>query len=216
MDDTGLPSSKRSSAGPIHPLQILVPDAPAPWKERFPQHQWWGRDELASGPIGAPQPHPPGRPFQVLFTSGSTGEPKAVVTTVDGMAAFLSFVLHQIELTPQDRCSQLFDLAWDPHGHDLWVTWSTGACLVGPSREQLMFPARYITEARLTSWYGVPSSGLMMDRQRALVSEAFPELRYAPFGFAISGSQCGLPLRAPHRPVGGGWRCRLWQASSTK
>ncbi|MEO0602911.1 MAG: AMP-binding protein, partial [Myxococcota bacterium] len=92
--------------------------------------------------------------------------------------AFLDHVLAHYALTPEDRCSQIFDLAWDAHTHDYWVTWSAGACLVVPTAEQQLLPATFLREADLTLWYGVPSTLLAMQRQRALAPGGFPGLRH--------------------------------------
>jgi non-ribosomal peptide synthetase component F len=52
-----------------------------------------------------------------------------------------------------------------------------------------MFPARYVQDARLTVWFSVPSTALLMNETHALAPGAFPGLRWSLF--------CGEALPVP-------------------
>lgn len=123
----------------------------------------------------------------LLFTSGSTGQPKGVGVTQQNVAAYLSHVAASYGYSPDDRCSQMFDLTFDLSVHDLFVTWMSGACLCVPTRRSVMAPGKFIRDERITAWFSVPSTAMVMDRLRMLKPGAYPNLRLSLFcGEALS------------------------------
>ncbi|MER6299032.1 AMP-binding protein [Kitasatospora sp. NPDC001539] len=90
--------------------------------------------EFPDDPPGSPPPDPAGaspeRPAHILFTSGSTGQPKPVVTprgAVSVTARALGALFH---LTPEDRVLQFASLNWDTCFEEILPTLTTGATLV--------------------------------------------------------------------------------------
>lgn len=90
-----------------------------------------------------PRPVPPvpgGRPAAddqapddlayVLFTSGSTGEPKPVLTGRRAIAAATGALRALFQLTPADRVLQFASLSWDTCFEEILPTLTSGACLV--------------------------------------------------------------------------------------
>jgi amino acid adenylation domain-containing protein len=122
----------------------------------------------------------------LLFTSGSTGRPKGVGVTHANVTFFLGAIRERYGFGPEDRFSQTFDLTFDLSVFDQFVAWDAGGCLCCPSDAQLMSPARFIRESRLSVWFSVPSLGAMMRKLRMLKPAAFPTLRASLF--------CGEPL----------------------
>jgi non-ribosomal peptide synthetase component F len=83
--------------------------------------------------------------------------------------------------TSSDRFSQTFDLTFDLSAHDLFVTWTNGACLCVPNQKQMIKPGAFINEARLTAWFSVPSTAIFMRRFGELKPGLYPHLRLSLF-----------------------------------
>ncbi|MFF7980019.1 amino acid adenylation domain-containing protein [Streptomyces sp. NPDC007901] len=118
----------------------------------------------------------------IVFTSGSTGTPKGVPVLQRNAAAVLDHATDRYGIGPGSRVSQTFDLTFDPTAWDMFTAWSTGATLVVPARSDLVRPARFIREHRITHWFSVPSVITYAQRLRDLAPDSLPELRWTLFG----------------------------------
>ena len=117
----------------------------------------------------------------LLFTSGSTGQPKGVMVAQRNIAHFLDVVTSRYALEPEDRFSHMFEPTFDLSLFDLFGAWHAGACLCCPDARQRLLPARYVVDAGLTIWFSVPSSARLMLQTRTLAPGAFPRLRWSLF-----------------------------------
>jgi amino acid adenylation domain-containing protein len=122
----------------------------------------------------------------LLFTSGTTGKPKGVGITHANVLHYLDFVGAELQLRPDDRCSQTFDQTFDLSVHDVFVTWAAGASLHVPRAIDLLAPVRFIRKEALTCWFSVPSVVAVAMKSGALKPGVLPSLRYSLF--------CGEPL----------------------
>jgi acyl carrier protein len=86
-----------------------------------------------------------------------------------------------VEVQPQDRFSQTFELTFDLSVHDLFLCWENGATLVVASEKELRMPSAYIIEHGITCWFSVPSLAYQVRLQEDLVPGAFPSLRSSLF-----------------------------------
>lgn len=126
----------------------------------------------------------------VLFTSGSSGTPKRVAVSHEGLASFLDATQRRFELTSSDRCLQTASLCFDASVRQIFAPLMAGATVICPGRALLLEPeelARWIERERVTVWGSVPSLfGRLvnaLERQRRRLS-----LRWVILG--------GEPLRA--------------------
>ena len=65
----------------------------------------------------------------LVFTSGSTGEPKIVQQSYKNVITYLDYVAKKYDLNQNDRVSQTFELTFDNSIHDMFICWKYGACL---------------------------------------------------------------------------------------
>ena len=167
---------------------LLAGKAYLPLNPKFPEaRNRFMTEKAQKGSLDMAYLEDPGRmPAYLLFTSGSTGEPKGVAVSHANVCAYLDFMLEAYDFSPEDRFTQVFDLTFDLSVHDLFLCWSTGGCLCVPDDNSSFAMAKFIKEVKPTVWFSVPSTVMLMDRMRLLKPEAFPSVRLSFF--------CGEPL----------------------
>jgi amino acid adenylation domain-containing protein len=115
----------------------------------------------------------------LLFTSGSTGQPKGVVITHRNVTAFVDWGVAYFGIQPGDRTSGHPPLHFDLSTFDIYGAFAAGArlCLVPPS---LSIDARglasLIRDQRLTQWFSVPSVLTYMAKFDVVAHGDFPAL----------------------------------------
>jgi mycobactin phenyloxazoline synthetase len=95
----------------------------------------------------------------VLFTSGSTGEPKGVEVTHDAVMNTVEFIGRHFEIGPADRCLALSTLEGDISVMDVFVTLRTGGSIVVVDEAQRRDPdawARLIDTHQVTVLHFMP------------------------------------------------------------
>jgi len=117
----------------------------------------------------------------LLFTSGSTGEPKGVGVTHNNAASYIDYAIREFFYTENDRTTQTFDLTFDLSVHDMFVSWGAGSCLCVLSAEDTYFPANFIKNKKITCWFSVPTMAMIMGKMNFLKKNAFPNLRLSLF-----------------------------------
>lgn len=183
VDAHGARQLEEVLAGADDGLVLLLPehDDVAAVAARWPQHRVLGRADLLDASRWAPGPVDPNGIAYLLFTSGSTGQPKGVMVAHRNVTHFVDAMVARYEVTEQDRFSQTFDLTFDLSAFDMFVCWERGACLCAPTQSQKMLPGKYVADCGITVWFSVPSTAVLMSRLRILKAGKFPGLRLSLF-----------------------------------
>lgn len=165
----------------LPPLVLVFPEESdvSEYVERWPDHVVLGRQDL--GAPADPASVNPDDPAYVLFTSGSTGEPKGVVVRQRNVAWLVHTAANRYDVNVSDRLSQTFDLTFDLSVFDLFVAWERGACVFCPAPNDLLSPAAFIARNELTMWFSVPSVGVFAKRLNVLKPGSLPTLRWSLF-----------------------------------
>ena len=175
------------------PLTVILPecDDVSDLSRTLPLHRFVSESELPnelSSPLHTDVD--PEATSYLLFTSGSTGEPKGVPISHSNVCAYIRDTCDRYGVNERDRLSQEFDMTFDLSVHDMFVAWQRGACLCCVPERAVFAPAKFIRDSRLTMWFSVPSVVGFLSKMRLLAPGSFPTLRCSLF--------CGEPLPAAY------------------
>ncbi|HEY2746247.1 MAG TPA: AMP-binding protein, partial [Polyangia bacterium] len=139
------------------------------------------RDLAGVAPLDEPLPVDAERAAYLLFTSGTTGVPKAVVVTLANVAAYLGGINGLYRFAPDDRFSQFAEISFDFSVHEMLVAWGAGASLWVVPENQRLAPHQFIQRHAISVWSSVPSVASMLQRLGLLRPASFPSLMLTLF-----------------------------------
>lgn len=124
-------------------------------------------------------------PAHILFTSGSNGEPKGVVTSHQNDLEFIRWAKNYFNIRAEDHLSNHSPLHFDMSGLDIYGALSTGAQLHLVPGEYNAVPDRiadFIREYSITQWFSVPSVLNYLAKFKAVRYGDFPSLKRLIWG----------------------------------
>ena len=122
----------------------------------------------------------------ILFTSGTTGRPKGIMTEHRNVVGFIHAFNQVIKVKMNDRIYQGFSLGFDGSVEEMWMAFSNGATLVVSNPIAAKLPdeaARIMNEFKVTVFSSVPTF-------LGLIKQTIPSLRL----IILSGEKCPSSL----------------------
>ena len=124
-------------------------------------------------------------PAYIMFTSGSTGEPKGAVIPHRGVLSLMRWARTKVAAPRGQRFTSINPLHFDNSVFDIYCGLLNGAALVPVETAELTNPAawvRTIRSAAATVMFAVPTLFLVLDRLGLLTPQALPDIKVFIFG----------------------------------
>ena len=144
-------------------------------------------DEIRAAPAHQPLQRPVMEDdlAYIMYTSGSTGEPKGIMHTHRSGLSYAKLSAHTYGLHEGDRLGNHSPLHFDMSTLEFLSGPLQGACTVLIPEEYAKLPAslsKLIEEERLTVWYSVPFALCQLLLRGAMQSKSLDSLRWVLFG----------------------------------
>jgi amino acid adenylation domain-containing protein len=117
----------------------------------------------------------------IVYTSGSTGEPKGVVVPHRGVVRLVKETDY-LQLGPEDRVAQGSNASFDAATFEVWGSLLNGGCLVGIPREVLLDAGRYGAYLRETGVTALFMTTALFNQFSHADAGAFGGMRAVLFG----------------------------------
>ena len=119
-------------------------------------------------------------PFYIMFTSGSTGDPKGVVITFGCLTSYLDWLLAEQAFAPGEHFLNVVPYSFDVSVMDTYGALLSGGTVHSVTREDIANPKELyalLGAAGLTTWVSTPSFAQMCLVERSFGAGLLPGLR---------------------------------------
>lgn len=133
----------------------------------------------------------------VLYTSGSTGQPRGVAFSYAAIAAFRDWASGLLALTADDTIASSTPFFFDLSTFDLFAVLGAGACLHFIPQQLTMAPAHlsnWLRDQAITGWYTVPSLLRFLAYKGNLQQTDLSRLRFLLFAGEVFPSPALIDL----------------------
>jgi amino acid adenylation domain-containing protein len=120
----------------------------------------------------------------ILYTSGSTGQPKGVMISHLNSLTFVNWAHDEYQISQQDRVSSHAPFHFDLSILDLFCTLKAGGTICLVPNDVAAFPVRlaqWIAEKGITVWYSVPSALIQLVEHGQLERHNYDKVRWMLF-----------------------------------
>jgi D-alanine--poly(phosphoribitol) ligase subunit 1 len=124
-------------------------------------------------------------PAYVMFTSGSTGEPKGVVIPHQGVLHLVDWAASDLGIGPQDRLTNVNPIYFDNSVFDIYAALLNGAAIVALDALKGRPPAELVAEItrhECTFFFAVPTLFMFLDSMHLLAPQWLPTVGRFMFG----------------------------------
>jgi D-alanine--poly(phosphoribitol) ligase subunit 1 len=124
-------------------------------------------------------------PAYVMFTSGSTGEPKGVVIPHQGVLHLVDWAADDLGVGPGDRLTNVNPIFFDNSVFDIYAGLLNGAAIVALDALKGRPPAELvaeITENKCAFFFAVPTLFMFLDSMQLLTPDKLPSVTRFMFG----------------------------------
>ncbi len=178
---------------PAQRLQFICQDADIHWIiGKGPCPDWWHQpqqwldyEHLPQTTALKPAPAVSAQSLAaILYTSGSTGQPKGVALSHRAMLNFVDWAGRTFAVSAADRIASLAPFYFDLSVFDLFCSLSNGASIVFIPQALTLSPSRltqWLQQQQISIWYTVPSILGFIALKGALAETPLPKLRLILF-----------------------------------
>lgn len=122
----------------------------------------------------------------ILFTSGTTGNPKGVMIQKSSLNHYINWLVKKINLKKNSACSQIPSIGFDLSVADIFLSLCSGSKLVIPEYIDQLFPARWFFKQQINHVVCTPSTIDFIISSKQLTKKNFKYVKSIFF--------CGEPL----------------------